>query len=281
MAGGFSTTNADDLMQIALVEAQMTINQGFNLRDYITRRPIVNGKVVRFPKYAALTASALTEGTAVSSVSDVTTTSVDVTAAEVGVMTTISDLVTIGHSQAASDAGKLMGNAIRAKMNQDIFALFDGFSQVVGDGSKTIEEANLAEAYYMLLAANAPGPYFVAVTPKVYSDLLKLYSSNTNITANGFKDAALGAGVVPDIFGMKVLQITDLTSTVATGTTAKCGVFSAAALGFADGWDIRIEAERSGRLRGWYLTGTACYGVAEIEDTFGVELNVVNVPAAG
>lgn len=272
---GMTSTNVDDLMQIALVEAQMTINQGFNLRDFVTRRPVKNGKTVRFPRYANLSAVSLTEGTPITTAADITTSSVDVTASEVGQMTIISDVVGNAYAQAAADAGKLLGNAITAKINQDIWGLFDGFSTVYSDSSSAgISEAYIEAAYESLLIANAPKPYFIAVTPKVYGQLLSLYSTNTSITADGYKNTVLGSGVVPPIYGMPVLQITDLTSEVLTAETAKCGVFSQAAIGYADGWDIKIEVERSAAHRGYRLVGTAFYGVAEINDDWGVELEI-------
>lgn len=283
---GMTSTTVDDLLAISIQEANLVLNQGFNLRDFILKRNI-RGKVARFPLYGSLTSTALTEGVPITSYSDLATSSVDITAGEHGLTVPVTDVVDLGYEQAYADAGKEIGQSILRELNQNIFALFDNFTATFGgtyDSSSgatistdAMSEDLLAKAYYTLLSNNAPKPYYVAVSPFVYSALLKLYSSNTNTTADGFKSTALGTGIVPDIYGMKVLQITDLTPEVATADTIKCGVFSQSAIGYANGWDIRIEPERSGRLRGSFLTGTAFYGVGIINPAWGVELHVDNV----
>jgi len=44
------------------------------------------------------------------------------------------------------------------------------------------------------------------------------------------------------------------------------------ALGLAIKWDVNIEPQRDASIRGWELNATACYGVAELKDNYGIEM---------
>jgi len=140
----------------------------------------------------------------------------------------------------------------------------------------------LQDALRQLISAKAPRPYYLAITPHVFEDLLALYSTNTNFTALAVREAVVTQGVIPPIFGLQPLLVDNLAAGAsagkADGADAKCGVFSGEALGyvFKPGSEIMIETQRDASMRGYELVATSVYAVGEIEDTWGVELLVDN-----
>ena len=62
----------------------------------------------------------------------------------------------------------------------------------------------------------------------------------------------------------------------ADSADAVCGVFSRDAIGYVDGYDIKIETERNASLRAEEIVATSFFGVGEVVDTWGVELLVDN-----
>ena len=60
---------------------------------------------------------------------------------------------------------------------------------------------------------------------------------------------------------------------VSTAGDSKGAVFHRDALGLAMMQDINIEVQRDASLRADELVATAVYGVGELFDTYGVELN--------
>ena len=49
-------------------------------------------------------------------------------------------------------------------------------------------------------------------------------------------------------------------------------MFVPSALGLAVCWDINIEPQRDASIRGFELNATACYGVGELKDNYGIEM---------
>lgn len=282
MASETTTTSLNDLTNAAIAEAYMVLSQGDELAKYITRKPLKKGHSGEtFPKYGALTAAGVAEGTELTN-TQVSTSGVTITPTEVGLMTTITDMADWESNvlSLGADIGQLAADAIMAKRNQDIWALFDGFTQTAGASNTDITEANIASCIQQLMSAKAPRPYFLAITPHVFEDLLAIYSTNTSFSAEAIRNQVLNEGTMPPIYGVQPLLIDNLASGTsagkADGADAKCGVFSKKALGIVQGYRIRIELERVAALRGYKVVITSFYAVGEIEDTFGVELLVDN-----
>jgi hypothetical protein len=283
MANETTQSALDDLCAAIIAEARMVLSRGDDLSKYVKRRSLPKGKSgVTFPKYGSVTASALTEGTDITTNTQVTTTSATITPTQVGLMSVLTDMADWASDpvNTGADIGKLFADAIRAKRNQDIWALFDGFSQTAGTTNTDITEANIASCVRQLTAAKAPRPYYMAITPHVLEDLLGLYSTSTSITTSELRDMALNKGELAPIYGVFPLLVDNLASGTsagkADGADAKCGVFSRDAIGMVEGYDLKIETQRDASMRGWEIVGTSFYAVGEIDDTFGVELLVDN-----
>jgi hypothetical protein len=100
----------------------------------LAQYPIENeaSKAVKIPKADKFTAAALTEGTEVANTA-LTSDSVTITAAEIGIMATITDVLEVSDIPAAHGARlRQLGRSLGDKLDVDICALFDGFATAVG-----------------------------------------------------------------------------------------------------------------------------------------------------
>lgn len=281
MANETTTTTLDDLCQAIIAEARMVLSQSVDLTDYIDKRMVPRGKSsVTFPEYGSMTATRT--GDTDASNQSVSTSGTTITPTVVTAMTTILDTADWASAplQVGSDIGKLAAGAIHDLRNQEVWALFDGFTQAVGTTNTDITEANIAAGVRYLLSAKAPRPYYLAITPHVFEDLLALYSTSTNWTSNAIRDAVLQRGELPPIYGVYPLLIDNLASGTsagkADGADAKCGLFSRGALGCATMWDINVEPQRDASIVGNEIVVSTCYAVGEVKDTWGVEVLVDN-----
>jgi len=260
----------------------MTMSLGADLRRVCTVRPLPKGKgSVKFPVYGSVTAAALTEATDMSNTA-VSTSSQTVTPGEYGVMTTLTDEADWESNppQVGKDIGMLFGDAIKGIRNQTIWALFDGFSQTAGTTNTDIGETAIINCVQQLMNAKVKRPFYMPITPHVFEDLLTIYSTNTNLTAESIRNAVLNDGIMPPVYGVVPLLIDDLASGTSAGkrdgADAKCAVLATSALGFVEGFDLRIETQRDISLRGTELVAVSYFGVGEVNDTHGVELLVDN-----
>lgn len=277
MADTTATTVAE-LIQATIEQARFTLSQGVNLANLIKKKK--NKGAVSFPKWDEEAFASVAEGTDLTATA-FDTTEVTVTPGENGLMADLTDIAAGRASQdVAAGIGKVMGEARLNLLNQDIYALFDGFSRSIGTTNTNITESLIIDGVALLRSGKAPGPYFMPVTPWVYADLLKLYSSNTDTRADELARSAQIKGVLREIHGVFPVLIDNLAAGTSTGEAdeadTKTAIFSASAFGYVEEWDFRIEPDRNASKRSTELVATASYGVAEINDLYGVELLLDN-----
>jgi hypothetical protein len=271
MAATTSTT-LDDLFANIILEARHTASEQSLLLGLVTQYNIGSqaGKTIQVPKYPAITAAALTEGTDMTSTT-VSTSSVTVTVAEVGAQVLLHDMGKMGAGDPAADLGVVLGNSIATKIDTDLIALFDGFSTSIGAAGAEITVADIFKAAATLRANKVTGAINAVVHPyQAYQ--LKANLTNTFANPNGgdLQNAAMKNGYVGTIAGVNIYESANIT--VDGSDDAKGAVFAPEALAIAIKRDFNIEAERDASNRAWELNATACYGVGELDDSYGVEM---------
>lgn len=260
-----------DLTAIAVAEARLTMENQTDLTSLITRRDLSPGQIsARFPKWSSLTAAALSEGSAAANQAMAAAGNTLTPTTNAVVRSTITDITSFSAPQIAADFGRIAGSAIVKKKNSDVWALFDGFSTAVGTGNTDIAEATILTGVKKLRQANAVGDIYLAVTPEVMEDLFTVYSTNTNNTTDGLRNAVM-AGEMPSIYGVRVVLVT---SGITETGDIKCGMFTKEALGYAVSWDIKMEMIRVPSVVGFEIVASSCYAVGEIDDSLGVEVLV-------
>ena len=267
-----TTTTLDDLFVNIVAQARFTAEEQSLLRNLVTVYNIEAqpGVTIQVPKYPAVAAAALTEGTDMTSTT-VSTSSVSVTVGEVGAQVFLTDLAAMGAGNPADELGTVLGNAIATKMDKDAIGLFDGFSTSLGATTTELTVAYLFQAAATLRANKAPGRLVGVFHPyQVYA--LKANLTNTFANPNGgdLQNEAMRTGYVGTIAGIDIFESANIT--VDGSGDAKGAVFAPEAIMMAMKRDFNLEPERDASNRGFELNATAIYGVGELDDAYGVEM---------
>ena len=278
MANESTSSTLSELYTEIVAEALFVASERSIMRPLVRNYAVTGGgKSVEVPIYSAVSASDVSEASDLSNTA-IDPTSKTITCTEHGIMTTLTDL---GRNSAprnvAGDIGRLFGEAIAKKIDKDLTALFGGFSTTVGSASTTMSAALIFQAVAKLRANSVPGDNLSAVIhPQVAFDLK---SGLTNTFANpnpGVGNEILRSSLVGQIAGVNIFETSNMTDSSSNdpGTTGdyKGAVFHPDALGLAMMQDLKIETQRDASLRADEIVATAVYGVGELNDTNGCEI---------
>ena len=173
-----------------------------------------------------------------------------------------------------ANAGALAGNAMSAKIDSIINALYDGFSNAVGGAGVTIDVDDLFQCLAHLKQNSAPGQPNAVLDPRqiwgtygIHNDLI----TQAQFAGSGVQDEGARSGFVSRIAGIGIHSSPEFT---VASTAVKGGVFVPEALGFGyAGEMMRIEEYREGSfLRSNIVVSSFC-GATEIIDGYGVEMH--------
>ena len=278
MAQESTSSTLSELYTEIVAEALFVASERSIMRPLVRNYAVTGGgKSVEVPIYSSVSAAAVSEASDLSNTA-IDPTSKTITCSEHGIMTTLTDL---GRSSAprnvAADIGRLFGEAIAKKQDKDLTALFGGFSTTVGSASTVMSASLIFQAVAKLRAAGVPGENLSAVIhPQVAFDLK---SGLTNTFANpnpGVGNEALRSGLVGQIAGVNIFETSNIADSSGNnpGTTGdyKGAVFHSDALGLAMMQDLKIETQRDASLRADEIVATAVYGVGELDDSKGCEV---------
>ena len=280
-ATGTNSTTLNDLFVNIVAQARFTAEEQSLMLGLVSQYNIAGqaGKTVQIPKYPAITAAALDEGTAPTD-TDVSTSSVTVTCAEVGNSVLLTDLAAMGAGNPADELGTVLGNAIATKIDSDLIGLFSGFTESFGTAAGEVTVADLFKAAATLRGNKVTGSMAAVVHPK-QAYALKAGLTNTFANPNGgdLQNEAMRSGYVGSIAGIDVYESANLALTTVAATNddpaydhATAAVFAPEALAIAMKSEFNLETQRNATRRGTELVATAIYGVAELDDTYGVKL---------
>ena len=273
MANETTSSTISELYTEIVAETLFVASEQSVMRGLVRNYTIAGGgKSVEVPIYSTVSAAAVSEASDLSNTA-VNPTSVTITASEVGIMTTLTDLARNSASRnVAADIGRLFGEAIATKMDQDLTALFDGFSTSIGGGGQELTVDKIFQAVATLRQANVPGPYYGVLNPKVAYNVKKnLTNTFVNPNPNDLTNEALRTGYIGNIAGVQIFESSNVDGTTDTDN-CKGAIFSQDALGLAMMQDLKIETQRDASLRADEIVATAVFGVGELHDSYGVEL---------
>ena len=278
MANETTSSTVSELYTEIVAEALFVASERSIMRPLVKNYAVTGGgKAVEVPIYSAVSASGVSEASDLSNTA-INPSSQTITCTEHGIMTTLTDLArNSAPRNVAGDIGKLFGEAIAKKIDKDLTALFGGFSTTVGSASTVMSASLIFQAVAKLRAAGVPGENLSAVIhPQVAFDLK---SGLTNTFANpnpGVGNEALRTGLVGQIAGVNIFETSNMTDSSDNdpGTTGdyKGAVFHSDALGLAMMQDLKIETQRDASLRADEIVATAVYGVGELDDSKGCEV---------
>ena len=278
MSAETTSSTLSELYTEIVAEALFVASERSIMRPLVKNYAITGGgKSVEVPIYATVSAAAVSEASDLSNTA-INPSSVTITASENGIMTTLTDL---GRNAAprnvAADIGKLFGEAIAKKIDTDLTALFGGFSNTVGGATTVMSAALIFNAVAKLRATGVPSDNLACILhPNIAFDL-KSGLSNTFANPNpGAGNEALRTGFAGQIAGVSVYETSNMADASGNnpGTTGdyKGAVFHSDALGLAMMQDLKIETQRDASLRADEIVATAVYGVGELQDSYGCEV---------
>jgi len=236
------------------------------------------GLTAQVPKYPAITASDLTDGTDLSANTAFNTTSITMSAAERGAKITLTDLAKeTAQEDVAAAVGRQLGEAMVNKVDGEIAALFPSFSNRVGAAGDAVNAETIFKAVGQLRSQNARGQVFVVLHPFQAMDLkIQLAGAGNTNMANppAVGNTVLTSGVVGSIGGAIILESNNVgkdtnDSVSGTGNFVGCA-FTQDAIGYMVKRNIRVESQRDASLRADEIIGSMAYSTAELFDEYGV-----------
>jgi hypothetical protein len=230
------------------------------------------GKSVEVPIYPTVSAAAVSEASDLSNTA-INPSSVTITASEVGIMTTLTDLARNSASRnVAQDIGRVFGEAIARKIDLDLTALFDGFSTAVGGADAVLSADTVAQAHANLRNSSVPmNDLALVIHPMVAHDLKRGMTNTYAGLDTDISNEALRSGFIGTLFGVPVFETANMDNTGTAGDY-KGAMFHRDALGLAMMQDLKIEVQRDASLRADEIVATAVYGVGELQDSYGIEI---------
>lgn len=277
MADETTSSTLAELYTDVIQEAIFTFQETSVMRPLVTTYAINGqGKTVQVPVYGAISASAVAEGTDLANTA-IDPTAVDITASEIGVMTTLTDLGRDSASRnVGADIGKLFGDGLAKKVDSDLASLFTSFSTDVGSAGTELTPELLFKAQATLRALNIPAPYYAVFNPKACFNLKKvLTNAGYNTSANAISDVgnqAMRDGFIGRVAGIDVYENANLAIDVNDDSVG--AVFHPASIGLAMKSDLKIETQRDASIRGTEIVASMTVGQGIVKNDYGVKVTV-------
>jgi len=275
MANETTSSTLSELYTEIIQEAIFTFQETSVMRPLVTTYNISGqGKQIAVPVYPAISASAVAEGTDLSNTA-VNPTEVTITASEIGVMTSLTDL---GRDSAArnvtADIGKLFGDALADKVDTDVAGLFSSFSTDIGAASTELTPELIFKAVATLRANNVPGPYYGVFHPKAAFNLKKVLTNAGYTTSSSsisdLGNEALRSGFIANVAGVNIFENSNITIDQYDDSIG--AVFHPISLGLAMKADFKIETQRDASLRATEIVATMTKGQGVVKSDYGVAI---------
>ena len=273
MANETTSSTISELYTEIVAEAMFTASEQSIMKGLVRNYTIAGGgKSVEVPIYPTVSASAVSEASDLSNTA-INPSSVTITASEVGIMTTLTDLARNSASRnVAQDIGRVFGEAIARKIDLDLTALFDGFSTAVGGADAVLSADTVAQAHANLRNSSVPmNDLALVIHPMVAHDLKRGMTNTYAGLDTDISNEALRSGFIGTLFGVPVFETANMANTGTAGDY-KGAMFHRDALGLAMMQDLKIEIQRDASLRADEIVATAVYGVGELQDSYGIEI---------
>ena len=277
-------------------DAVIAFNHTNVMLPLVTSKQAVKGAItVQFPDYTKVASSSVAEvadGVDEADVTSITTAARSCTVSEHVIRADVTDLARMGNADdLVGNVGQILGNAVAAKLDDDLVELGKTFSQTECGASTALALSHIFGSMRQLRAAGAPFPYNLVLSPKqvwggkglislTHNTALDTAGSSTTDTATarsigllGSKgEEAMNTGMVGSFAGFNVYWSDQIDEDVSSGGDAAGFAFSKGAVGLAIGPEglIRIETERNASFRSTEYVAVGFWGQVEIKDAFGV-----------
>tara|TARA_R100000808_G_scaffold7543_1_gene22080 strand:- start:26 stop:823 length:798 start_codon:yes stop_codon:yes gene_type:complete len=254
----------------------------------VTSKQAVRGSNhVQFADYTKLATSDVGtpgDGADETTVTSVTTEARTATISEHVIRADVSDLAVMGNAEdLTGNVGAALGNAVAAKLDDDLVELGKTFSQTECGAGTQLALSHIFGSMRQLKSAGAPMPYNLVLSPKqvwgdkgisgLLQDAAVTGSNSKPLSLLGSKgDEYVANGMIGSLAGFDVYWSDQIDEDVSSGGDAAGFAFSRGAIGLAIGVDglFRLETERNASFRTTEYVVCGFWGEVEIKDSFGV-----------
>tara|TARA_Y100000588_G_C14275812_1_gene934290 strand:- start:4999 stop:5880 length:882 start_codon:yes stop_codon:yes gene_type:complete len=277
-AGGLGKTIGDAVIAFNHVNVMLPL--------VTVKQAAMGSNSVQFSDWTKLTSgnvTAATQATATTAVA-ITTAARTATISEHVIESQVSDLVLMGSGDDVNgNAGPALGNAVAAKLDDDLVELGKSFSQTECGAGTALALSHIFGSMRQLRAAGAPMPYNLVLSPKqvwgakgiisLLHDDAVTGSNAKPMSVMGTKgDEAFSVGYVSSLGGFNIYWSDQIDENVGSGGDAAGFAFSSGAVGLGVGAEglfrIREQREESERMTKYVAVGF--WGEVEIKDAYGV-----------
>jgi N4-gp56 family major capsid protein len=283
---GSTTTTLNDLLPKIIQEAMFVASERSIMRGLVKNYTLSagQGKTVNVPIYPKQTAYKVgdagwsAEGDEVPNTA-VSTNEAVLTISPVAIRTVLTDFARVASaSNVVADLGRLFGEAVARRMDQDLTATFSSFTAPTA-GTTLITAAQVFTAVAKLKADAVPTDGMVCVVhPEIAFDLksaLTTPNSSVPFSAFGLGDVANQAmreGFIGMLSGIPVYETSNIANSGSAGNYLGA-IFQRDALGLGMIGDISIETQRRAELLGDDIVCSAYYGTGVLMADYGRSLN--------
>jgi hypothetical protein len=269
-------------------DAVLAFNHSNVMLPLVTSKQAVKGAItVQFPEYDKVASSSVgagTDGADYTTVTSITTNAKTATVSEHVIRADVSDLARMGNADdLTGNVGDILGNAVAAKLDDDLVELGKTFSQTECGAGTTLALSHIFGSMRQLRSAGAPFPYNLVLSAKqvwgpkgliaLTNDAAVTGSNSKPLSLLGNKgEEAMATGMIGNIAGFDVYWSDQIDEDVSSGGDAAGFAFSKGAVGLAIGPEglMRIETERNASFRTTEYVAVGFWGQVEIKDSFGV-----------
>lgn len=272
-----TTGNLDDVQNIILAACRYTAEHNAPCVNLIEHFTLGKGaKQLTVPRAGQMTAQDLTDGVDMVESEDIGITTTDLTCSEVGLKAIVTKkLIRQFNEDVFKIIGKQMGDAIARKKDEDVIALFDGFSQAEGTTNTDITFAYWSACRAILQQKKAPLPISFVHHPYVVNALA--ISVGRATTATTAIPHGLSEDLIRDFWsltldGVPIFHDGNIPRVAATDFDSKGAMLSKEALCIIESLAPEVEREYDASRRAWEINMVTDYGVFELMDDYGVEM---------
>ena len=278
MAQTATTGNLENAQKIIIAASRYTEEHNAPAMALIESFTLPSGaKQQTVPKVNQMTISDLQDGVDIIDEEDISMTTVDLTASEVGAKVILTDkLVRQSAENVFSIVGRQLGDGMARKKDTDVHALYSGLNggTTLGAAGATFSLANVAASISYAKANKFGSQLYILQHPNAVFDI-----ANTAVTASatypvpkGWSEDLLGeffSGLRP-LNGVPIFEDGNLS--VDASDDAIGVIADKSALCVLKSVDTKTERQRDASLRATELVMTADYGVFELDDSRGAAM---------
>ena len=290
-----NTTTAAGGLGKTIGDAIIAFNHVNVMYPLVTVKQAARGSnSVQFSDWTKLTSANVTAATQATATTAVAITSAARTATitEHVIEADVSDLVLMGSGDNVdSNAGPALGNAVAAKLDDDLVELGKTFSQTECGAGNSLALSHIFGSIRQMKSAGSPMPYSLVLSPKqiwgskgiislLHNPAVSYTGVSTSDTSRaapvglmgGKGEEAFQTGFVGNLAGFSIYWSDQIDEDVGSGGDAAGFAMSKGAVGLGVGAEglFRIRSERNEAARYTAYVAVGFWGQIEIKDAYGV-----------